>query len=125
MANYLKERFFITATSGLEDPVLTENSDRRFQIVTCDGPQAPLSEPVGLYEIVDEFLLPQEPVLQLDPSFKFCSQEFRDELNEWLLKRFGTIPVAYSFEDKLLISSAMEARLMAMDLEISREIYGI
>ena len=33
---------------------------------------------------------PERPVLQIDPEFKWCSDECRRDTNLWLLKMFGT-----------------------------------
>lgn len=33
---------------------------------------------------------PERPVLQMDPNFKWCSDECRAEMNLWLLEMFGT-----------------------------------
>lgn len=35
------------------------------------------------------------PVLQLHPDFEWCSDEFRAQMNAWLLQRFGTQMVAW------------------------------
>jgi len=31
-----------------------------------------------------------EPVLQIRPEFRHCSDEFRNRMNSWLLRRFGS-----------------------------------
>lgn len=31
------------------------------------------------------------PAIQIDPDFKWCSDEFRAKHNAWLLERFGTV----------------------------------
>ena len=42
------------------------------------------------------------PVLQLRPQFVWCSDEFRAEMNAWLLEMFGTKEVMYVFDGRAL-----------------------
>ena len=44
------------------------------------------------------------PVLQISPAFKDCTDDFREEMNQWLLNIFGTKNVAYVFNDTLFLN---------------------
>jgi len=74
----------------------------------------------GLRVLEDRNGLTSVPVLQLSPSFEWCSEEFRQETNRWLLDLFGRKEVAYIFDAKafwfsgVLISPGAIAQLRGM-----------
>lgn len=46
----------------------------------------------------------RRPVLQISPSFPYCSEAFRRDWNAWALERFGTYEVAFMFNGNFLAS---------------------
>jgi hypothetical protein len=81
------------------------------------GP-APTSTLFGV-RVVESRFLEDRPVLQLDPEFKWCSDEFRAKQNKWLLDMFGTQSTAYLIDTKALQVAALdyekvEARILAL-----------
>ncbi len=41
-------------------------------------------------QIIESAMLDRErPVIQLSPTFKWCSDEFREKQNKWLADKFG------------------------------------
>lgn len=49
--------------------------------------------------------------ISLDPKFKWCSDEFRREMNSWLREQFGVKNTAYVMGNKLLVSGETYDRL--------------
>ena len=52
---------------------------------------------------------PEHPVLKLRDDFEWCSEEFRSEMNAWLLDRFGTRSIvpkgtAYVFSNMAIMN---------------------
>lgn len=60
-------------------------------------------------------LIRSVPKIQLSPGFKYCTPEFRAEMNQWLLEQFGTKHVAYAFDGRLALSPE-QMRLLKMAL---------
>lgn len=52
------------------------------------APPAPVTMINGMRIVVSPLLGPR-PVLQIDPNFKWCTDEYRAKHNAWLLERFG------------------------------------
>lgn len=65
------------------------------------------------------------PVLQISPGFDACTDEFRAEMNHWLLEMFGTKDVAYVIGgDKLVLNHAVlekAKRLLMSNTMLGRE----
>ena len=65
-----------------------------------------------------------EPIakIQIDPNFKWCSDEFRAKMNAWLKETFGTEEVAYMIDmDAIGISGGKRIMMnpkMAMLLKL-------
>ncbi len=52
------------------------------------------------------------PVLQLAPDFTACTEDFRQEMNNWLLDMFGTREVFYVIgKDTMVMNHAMLAKI--------------
>lgn len=69
------------------------------------------------------------PVLQLSPTFEWCTPEFRAKTNAWLLERFGTMEVAYFFNPRALGLAGspgvlLNPKQVAMLKQYSRDITG-
>jgi len=39
--------------------------------------------------VTESRFIPRVPVLQVDPNFKWCTEEARADMNAWLVERFG------------------------------------
>ena len=67
--------------------------------------------PLGALNIQVSPLLESQPKLQLRLSVP-VSDEFRKEMNQWLLDRFGYVkPMAYKIGNKLFIPPSVERQL--------------
>lgn len=51
------------------------------------------------------------PVLQVSPTFKWCSDEARARMNAWLRERFGTQEHVFFFGGRAVASRAVIRRL--------------
>lgn len=65
----------------------------------------------GMKIMTSAFIRPV-PVLQLSPDFNACTDEFKTEMNQWLLEMFGTKDVAYMIgKDTLVLNHVMLAQI--------------
>lgn len=54
---------------------------------------------VGRFQILESPACPKiDPKIQIDPQFKWCSDEFRSRMNSWLAERFGGDPVVFVWD---------------------------
>ncbi|MEN6540851.1 MAG: hypothetical protein ABFC67_14685 [Mizugakiibacter sp.] len=63
-------------------------------------------------KIVVSPLIKPVPVLQIDPHFKWCTDEYRAKHNAWLLERFGTKEVAFVLNGDTIAVSPQHAAML-------------
>ena len=56
-------------------------------------------------KIVVSANIPEVPVLQIRPSFEWCTDAYRAKHNAWLLERFGTYEPVYRLGSGELVMS--------------------
>lgn len=58
----------------------------------------------GMKVVVNDHLTTQ-PKLQLSPGFNACSHQFKQEMNAWLLEKFGTREHMFRVGNTIVVSS--------------------
>lgn len=68
-------------------------------------------------KIVVSTHIPEVPVLQISPSFEWCTDAYRAKHNAWLLERFGTYEPAYLLGNGELLVSQNTLERMKSQLQ--------
>lgn len=68
-------------------------------------------------KIVISVNIPEVPVLQISPSFEWCTDAYRAKHNAWLLERFGTYEPAYRLGSGELVMSRKLLEQMKQQLQ--------
>ncbi len=68
----------------------------------------------GMRVVVSPLITPV-PKIQIRADFKWCSDEFRANFNQWLLDEFGTKEVAYMISGGTIVISPCMANVLRID----------
>ena len=66
-------------------------------------------------KIVESQYVQPVPKIQMASNFEWCSDEFRQDMNNWLLKRFGTKCVAYMLGKDTIVMHPSHARQLRIE----------
>jgi hypothetical protein len=63
---------------------------------------------LGIKVAVSTYVPPEIPVITFDPLRKcaWASEQYRAQVNGWLLKRFGTQQVAFMFDSRKVLGQS-------------------